>query len=87
MRGEVKQISYDDVPFLINSYPLTHPNRLAVIGMLFGMSTTQVDRCRVLELGCAQGGNLIPMAFNFPHSEFVGIDYSSKQIESGQKRG
>jgi methyltransferase-like protein/ubiquinone/menaquinone biosynthesis C-methylase UbiE len=37
----------------------------------------------VLELGCASGGNLIPMAFNLPGSEFVGIDLSRQQIDEG----
>ena len=39
-------------------------------------STTRraVASCRVLELGCAAGGNLLPMAASLPDSEFVGID-------------
>lgn len=85
MSDIVKQISYDELSVTINSNPLTHPNRLAVIGMLFGIRPAPVDRCRVLDLGCAQGGNLIPMAFNFPHSEFVGIDLSSSQIAAGKR--
>jgi tRNA G46 methylase TrmB len=38
----------------------------------------------VLELGCASGGNLIPMAYGLPESEFVGIDYAARQIAEGQ---
>jgi methyltransferase-like protein/2-polyprenyl-3-methyl-5-hydroxy-6-metoxy-1,4-benzoquinol methylase len=37
----------------------------------------------VLELGCADGGNLIPMAFELPESTFVGIDLSPRQIARG----
>ena len=43
-----------------------------------------IRRCRVLELGCASGGNLIPMAMDFPDSEFLGIDLSARQIEAGK---
>ena len=39
----------------------------------------------MLELGCASGGNLIPMALTFPDSRFVGIDLSREQIADGQK--
>ena len=85
MLEETNQISYDEVPYEMYSFPQTHPNRLSVIGQLFGMSPVPVDGCRVLELGCAQGGNLIPMAFNFPQSVFVGYDLSSNQIEVGKK--
>ena len=40
----------------------THPDRLATIALLYGMAPRPVDRCRVLELGCGDGSNLIPMA-------------------------
>jgi methyltransferase-like protein/SAM-dependent methyltransferase len=85
MNGDSIQISYDDVPYQIYSFPQTHPDRLSVIGKLFGMTPALVDKCRVLELGCAQGGNIIPMAFNLPESDFLGIDLSSNQIAAGGK--
>src|SRR5262245_60719987 len=44
-----------------------------------------VARCRVLELGCAAGGNLLPMAVALPDSTFLGLDLSSRQIADGQK--
>src|SRR5262249_14540707 len=43
-----------------------------------------VDRCRVLELGCGSGGNLLPMAESLPESRFLGIDLSPRQVSSGQ---
>jgi len=48
---------------------------LSTIATLFGMNPAPVEHCRVLELGCGNGGNLIPMAFGLPQSEFVGIDW------------
>jgi SAM-dependent methyltransferase len=35
-------------------------------------------------LGCADGGNLIPMALTLPDAQFVGIDFSLVQIEIGR---
>jgi len=55
------------------------------MAMLFGMQPAPVERCRVLELGCASGGNLIPMAYGLPESEFLGIDYSTRQIAQGRE--
>src|ERR1043165_5096540 len=43
------------------------------------------NHCRVLELGCASGGNLIPMSLSWPGSRFVGIDLSRRQIRDGQE--
>ena len=76
--------AYDIVPY--KSYPFrqTHPERLATVGHLFGVDACPIDNCRVLELGCASGGNLLPMADRFPNSEFIGVDLSSRQIADGQ---
>jgi len=72
--------SYDEVPYSDNCFSLTHPDHLAVMASLYGLSTPPVERCRVLELGCALGGNLIPMALGLPGAYFVGIDLSASQI-------
>src|SRR5262245_62000460 len=77
--------SYDEVPYESHPFSQTHPSRLYTIGTLFGMRPTPVQRCRVLELGCAAGGNLIPMAETLPDSEFVGVDLSARQINDGQQ--
>jgi methyltransferase-like protein/SAM-dependent methyltransferase len=72
--------SYDDVPYESSSFPQTHPDRLATLAKLFGLTPAPVDRCNVLELGCAMGANLVPMAFNLPDSRFVGVDLSARQV-------
>lgn len=77
--------SYDEVPYESHPYSQTHPSRLATIATLFGMTPTPVEKSRVLELGCAGGGNLIPMAEALPGSWFVGIDLSGRQIGDGEK--
>jgi len=76
--------AYDAVPYSVGAFPQTHPDRLATIATLFGLAPVPPNRCRVLELGCASAGNLIPMACALPESTFVGIDLSRRQIEIGQ---
>jgi methyltransferase-like protein/2-polyprenyl-3-methyl-5-hydroxy-6-metoxy-1,4-benzoquinol methylase len=78
--------SYEDVPYESNAFSATHPDSLAVVALLHGMETAPAARCRVLELGCAGGGNLIPMALTLPESHFVGIDLSPRQVAMGQAR-
>jgi tRNA G46 methylase TrmB len=82
MSTEITQTRYDTVPYPIKSYPQTHPSKLAVIGRLFGMTPAPVDKCRVLELGCAHGGNLVPLAQALPESQFVGVDLACRREES-----
>jgi methyltransferase-like protein/SAM-dependent methyltransferase len=75
--------SYDEIPYYSKPFPQTRPERLAAVARLFGLVPPPVDNCRVLEMGCATGGNLIAMAQDHPGSKFVGIDASSRQISDG----
>jgi SAM-dependent methyltransferase len=76
--------AYDRVPYPSASQHRTHPDHLAALAILHGLDPAPPDRCRVLELGCADGGNLVPMAVEMPESRFVGIDLSPRQIETGR---
>lgn len=82
--NDASPISYDQVPYPGLSYSQSHPDRLATIATLLGMDPPPVQGCRVLELGCATGANLIPMAQSLPESQFVGIDASARQIADGR---
>jgi methyltransferase-like protein len=75
--------SYDAVPYSILAFADTDPDRLAVMANLFHFRPPPPHRSRVLELGCASGGNLIPLALAYPESTFVGIDLSQRQIADG----
>jgi len=74
--------AYDDVLYQTLALEQTHPDRLATQARLFGMQPAPVERCRVLELGCGAGGNLVPMALASPDSEFVGIDLAARAIDA-----
>ena len=75
---------YDEVRYLTRPQIQTHPDRLAAVGRLFGMQPAAVDRCRVLEIGCGDGSNLIAMAYALPESRFVGIDLAEAPVRAGQ---
>jgi SAM-dependent methyltransferase len=81
-----EQEAYDRVAYPCFAYPDTHPDRLAVMAMLHGLSPAPVERCRVLEIGCNEAANLIPMAYAIPGSEFVGFDVAGEPIARGQRR-
>jgi methyltransferase-like protein/SAM-dependent methyltransferase len=83
--SEASANSYDEVLYPSALYPHTHPDRLATMATLFGLKTAPVEECRVLELGCGDGANLIGMAYALPHSRFVGIDSAARPIAAGQE--
>ena len=78
--------AYDTVPYDSRAFPQSHPARSAALATLFGLNPPDVSTARVLELGCAAGGNLSPLATAFPQATFLGVDLSAVQIAQGQAR-
>ena len=78
------QFSYDEFPYPSKFFLQTHPDRLATVAALYGMQTAAPDNCRVLEIGCGNGSNLIAAAFTYPKSRFAGIDLSATHIEKAK---
>lgn len=59
---------------------------MRAIGRLFGLRAPDPSTARVLELGCAGGSNLLPLAYALPDAQFVGIDLSPRQIDLARTR-
>ncbi len=62
----------------------THPAMLGAFAVLFGRRAAPVSACRVLEIGCGEGVNLMSMAVGLPKSEFVGLDLAEAPIGLGR---
>lgn len=75
---------YDETPYRGAAFPRTHVDHLATLATIFGMTPAGMNGCRVLELGCGDGGNLIPMAFSLPQSQFLGIDLAATAIATAR---
>ncbi|MES2469601.1 MAG: class I SAM-dependent methyltransferase [Verrucomicrobiota bacterium] len=75
---------YSEISYESSAYPQSHPDNLAVVATLFGMQPRTLEGARVLEIGCAGGGNLLPLAAAWPGSRFVGIDPSPRHIAEAQ---
>jgi SAM-dependent methyltransferase len=75
---------YDVVPYESHPFPQSTAEHLEALAFLFGLDAPALKQARVLELGCAAGGNLIPIAARHPNASMVGVDLSSVQIRQGQ---
>lgn len=76
---------YDQVRYPGKFYPQSSADRLATLGRLCGLPTALPTHCSLLELGCGDGGNLIPQALAFPQARFVGVDLAASAIEDGRR--
>jgi methyltransferase-like protein/predicted O-methyltransferase YrrM len=77
---------YDRTPYTSVSFPPSAPGQLAAVAHLFGLETPDVSTARVLEIGCATGGNVIPFAAAHPQARVVGLDLSEVQVDLGRAR-
>lgn len=77
--------SYDAVPYGGGAIVATRPDSLAATVRLRGLDAPDAAHCRVLDIGCGTGGNLLAMALAFPESRCVGIDLSPRQIASARE--
>jgi SAM-dependent methyltransferase len=75
---------YDAIRYPGLAYADTHPDHLAAVAAFRGMTPAPPDRCRLLEVGCGDGGNLVPMAYGLPGSAFVGIDLAGEAIQAAR---
>lgn len=78
--------TYDALSYGSFAIRLTHPSRLCAVARLLGLDPAPVETARVLEVGCAEGGNLLPMAASLPRARFVGIELSEGQVAIGKER-
>lgn len=77
---------YDHMPYQSVAYAASSPDRIAAVAHLFGLAPPDPSKARVLELGCASGGNILPFAQRFPESRLLGIDLSEGQVATGRQR-
>ena len=80
-----RALRWQKEPYVGKQLRLQHPDHLAAVAVLHGLEAAPAERCRVLELGCGDGWNLVPMAEALPNSEFVGIDLDADRLALGER--
>ncbi|MFP3741356.1 methyltransferase, partial [Burkholderia sp. SIMBA_019] len=61
--------TYDETPYTSNAFAQTAPGHLQAVAHLYGLDSAPLEKARVLELGSAAGGNLIPFAAAYPDAD------------------
>jgi SAM-dependent methyltransferase len=75
---------YDKIHYSNFPYAQTHPDRLATVALLHGMEPPDPFECRVLEIGCGAGANLLAMAAATPRLRALGVDLAAEPIARGR---
>jgi len=69
------------------AHPETHPSRLLAIARLWGVAPLARRTPSVLELGCGDGANLLPIAAASPDARHAGVDASAHAIAIARAAG
>jgi SAM-dependent methyltransferase/methyltransferase-like protein len=77
---------FEHLPYPSLPQAYTQPSHLAALAHLHGLTAPAAETARVLELGCASGGNIIALAARFPGARFLGVDLAARHIADGQRR-
>jgi SAM-dependent methyltransferase len=77
---------YEHVPYASKLNRARHIDALGTMARLYGYLPVAPHAARVLEIGCASGEALFPLAYEYPQAQFVGIDTSSRHIDVAQQR-
>ncbi len=77
---------FNAIPYVSNAIVQSQPARLFALATLFGLTPPAMETASILELGCASGGNIIPLAARFPHARFLGFDLTQRHVDEGRAR-
>ena len=66
------------------SHPLSDPAVTAVAAALGGLIPAHPANARIVEIGCASGHNLLPLARRWPASRFAGVDLADGAITTAR---
>jgi len=86
MPADAPASDYDLLPYISLPIVFSQPARLAALAALHGIAAPDAERARVLELGCASGGNIIALAARHPQARFLGLDLSRAHVDEGRRR-
>ena len=76
----------DSLPSFDRPHAHGDPARLAAVARRCGLEATAPDDARVLEIGCADGGDVIPLAAQHPRAIFLGLESSAALARRGNER-
>lgn len=84
--SDAVRLHYSQHRYPALSHAEAHPGTLCAAARCGGVIDPALpDDCDVLEIGCASGHHLLPLAERFPHSRFLGIDFSDTAIRQARK--
>ena len=82
---EVLRDDYEAIAYVGRPNPFSEPGRMQAIAHLHGLPVPPRETLSVLEIGCGDGSNLIPLAEAHPGGRFVGLDQSARLCQSARE--
>ena len=84
LRPDTAANPYDQIRYPSTVQEGLHPASLSVFACLHDRPFASPSHCRVLEIGCGEGINLMSIAVTAPRSQCVGFDLAETAIATGR---
>lgn len=78
-------LDYESVPYRGHPITATAPARMTLASLAHGGPRPSLEAPRVLEIGCGDGANLLPLAYFHPRWQLVGVDSSARAIATARE--
>jgi trans-aconitate methyltransferase len=83
--NETVESLYESAQYPAMSHPVAHPSAMAASALLSGLRTPVLNNARILEIGCAQGHHILPIARRWPDAQVTAIDHSSSAVAAAKQ--
>jgi len=77
---------YENQTYESYSFPNSKPSHIATVASLMGLEVPCFKSGKILEIGCASGGNIIPLAYRYPDAKFTAFDIVESQINIAKSK-
>jgi trans-aconitate methyltransferase len=81
----IDDLSASGTPYPAMSHPPAHPSVMAAAALLAGLRCDLSAPFHLLEIGCASGHHLLPIAASYPHARFTAIDIDATAIAEAKR--
>lgn len=86
MRDDAVDELYQSRGYPPMSHPSSDPAVTSVAARFAGLKPPHPSAARILEIGCAAGHNLLPLAARWPGASFTGVDISRPMVAEAERR-
>jgi SAM-dependent methyltransferase len=82
---ELPRTAYDTIAYPSAIFRSCHPDRMAAVARLHGLTPPPIETARILEVGGGDGLNALAIGAAYPRAEIINFDLAAVPVARGQR--